>query len=131
MTVEIHPTAIVAKGAELAEGVSIGPYSIIGEHVKIGPRTQVLAHVVIENRTTVGADCTVRNFANLGGPPHHTGYKGRTGIFEIMVIPFAFTIIGIWNETRSAFRYFRVNAFHRFGKLSGRKTTKHLEVEGL
>ena len=77
MSVDIHPTAIVAKGAELADGVSVGPYSIIGEHVKIGPRTQVLAHVVIENRTTIGADCTVRNFANLGGPPHHTGYKGE------------------------------------------------------
>ena len=77
MTVDIHPSALVAKGAELADGVSIGPFSIIGEHVKIGPRTQVLAHVVIENRTTIGADCLVRNFANLGGPPHHTGYRGE------------------------------------------------------
>lgn len=77
MSVEIHPTAIVAKGAELGEGVSIGPYSIIGEHVKIGAGTQVMAHVVIENRTTIGADCLVRNFANLGGPPHHTGYRGE------------------------------------------------------
>ena len=48
MSVEIHPTAIVAKGAELAEGVSIGPYSIIGEHAKIGARTQILAHVIVE-----------------------------------------------------------------------------------
>lgn len=77
MGVEIHPTAIVAKGAELADGVCVGPYSIIGEHVKVGPRTQVLAHVVIEGHTTIGADCTVRNFANLGGPPHHTAYKGE------------------------------------------------------
>lgn len=77
MAVEIHPTAIVAKGAELADDVTVGPYTIIGGHVKIGPRTQVLAHVVIENRTTIGADCLVRNFANLGGPPHHTGYRGE------------------------------------------------------
>ncbi len=77
MSVDIHPSALVAKGAQLADGVSIGPFSIIGEHVKIGARTQVLAHVVIENRTTIGADCSVRNFANLGGPPHHTGYKGE------------------------------------------------------
>ena len=77
MSVDIHPTAIIAKGAELADGVSIGPYSIIGEHVRIGARTQILSHVVIENRTTIGADCSVRNFANLGGPPHHTGYRGE------------------------------------------------------
>lgn len=77
MTVEIHPTAIVAPGAELADGVTVGPYSIIGKHVRIGARTQLLSHVVIEGHTTVGEDCTVRNFANLGGPPHHNGYNGE------------------------------------------------------
>jgi UDP-N-acetylglucosamine acyltransferase len=77
MSVDIHPTAIVAPGAQLDEGVSVGPYSLIGEHARIGARTRILAHVVIENRTTIGADCLVRNFSNLGGPPHHTGYKGE------------------------------------------------------
>ena len=53
MGVEIHPTALVAKGAELADGVSIGAYSIIGEHARIGARTQILSHVVIENGPTL------------------------------------------------------------------------------
>jgi UDP-N-acetylglucosamine acyltransferase len=75
--VEIHPTAIVAKGAELADGVSVGPFAIVGEHARIGARTQILAHVVIEGRTRIGEDCLIRNFSNLGGPPHHTGYKGE------------------------------------------------------
>jgi UDP-N-acetylglucosamine acyltransferase len=77
LSIEVHPTAIVGKGAELADGVSVGPYCVIGEHVKIGARTQVLAHVVLEGHTTIGADCTIRNFANLGGPPHHTAYNGE------------------------------------------------------
>jgi UDP-N-acetylglucosamine acyltransferase len=77
LSVAVHPTAIVAAGAELAEGVTVGPYCIIGEHARIGARTQLLAHVVIEGHTTIGQDCTVRNFANLGGPPHHVGYKGE------------------------------------------------------
>jgi UDP-N-acetylglucosamine acyltransferase len=77
LTVEIHPTAIVAEGAELADGVSIGPYSIIGEHVRIGARTAVLAHVVIEGHTRIGEDCTIRNFTSLGGPPHHMAYRGE------------------------------------------------------
>src|SRR5690606_20348705 len=76
LSVEIHPTAIVAKGAELADGVSVGAYSLIGPRVRIGPRTQVLAHVVIEGRTRIGEDCLIRNHANLGGPPHHVSYKG-------------------------------------------------------
>jgi UDP-N-acetylglucosamine acyltransferase len=77
LSIEVHPTAIVAKGAELADGVSVGPFCVIGEHVKIGRGTQVLAHVVIEGHTTIGVDCTIRNFANLGGPPHHTAYNGE------------------------------------------------------
>ncbi|MBS0363197.1 MAG: acyl-[acyl-carrier-protein]--UDP-N-acetylglucosamine O-acyltransferase, partial [Proteobacteria bacterium] len=77
MGVEIHPTAIVAKGAELAEGVQVGPYCIIGEHARIGANTTLASHVVIEGHTRIGQDCTIRNFANLGGPPHHTGYKGE------------------------------------------------------
>jgi UDP-N-acetylglucosamine acyltransferase len=77
VSVDIHPTAIVAKGAELADGVSIGPYSLIGEHARIGARTEVLSHVIIEGHTRIGEDCTIRNFSNLGGPPHHTAYKGE------------------------------------------------------
>jgi UDP-N-acetylglucosamine acyltransferase len=77
LSVTIHPTAIVDPAAELADGVRVGPYCIIGGGARIGARTQLLAHVVIEGRTTIGEDCVIRNFANLGGPPHHTGYKGE------------------------------------------------------
>jgi UDP-N-acetylglucosamine acyltransferase len=76
LAVEIHPTAIVADGAELADDVSVGPFCIIGPRVRIGARTRVLAHVVIEGRTRIGEDCLIRNHANLGGPPHHVSYKG-------------------------------------------------------
>lgn len=76
LSIEVHPTAIVAKGAELADGVSIGPYCVIGEHVKIGPRTKLLSHVVVEGRTTIGEDNTIRPFANLGGPPQ-APYNGE------------------------------------------------------
>ena len=46
----IHPTAIVASGAELADDVEIGPYCIVGEAVKIGPNTRLMSHVVIDGR---------------------------------------------------------------------------------
>ena len=32
----LHPTAIVDAGAELADGVEVGPYAVIGPHVEIG-----------------------------------------------------------------------------------------------
>jgi len=77
VSVRIHPTAIVADGAELAEGVEIGPYCVIGEKVKLGPRTRLASHVVIDGRTELGADNVVYPFAMLGGPPQHTAYKGE------------------------------------------------------
>jgi len=73
----IHPTAIVAAGAELAEDVEVGPYSTIGAHVRIGPRTRLVSHVVIEGHTEIGEDCVIRPFAYLGGPPQHTAYRGE------------------------------------------------------
>lgn len=77
MGVDVHPTAIVADGAELAEGVSIGPYCVIGGRVKLGPGTRLLSHVVVEGRTELGAGNTVHAFAVLGGAPQHTAYRGE------------------------------------------------------
>ena len=68
-TVDIHPSAIVAAGAELAEGVKIGPYCVIGPHVKIGARTRIEAHCVLEGHTALGEDNHVSPFCSLGQVP--------------------------------------------------------------
>ena len=65
----IHPTAIVAPGAQLADDVQIGPYSIIGEHVTIGARTVVGPHVVIEGHTSIGEDNKFFQFSSIGAAP--------------------------------------------------------------
>jgi len=74
---DIHPTALVADGAEIADGVSIGPFCVVGPSVKIGLDTKLASHVVVEGRTTLGAGNMVHAFAVLGGPPQHTAYKGE------------------------------------------------------
>ncbi len=51
---EIHATAIIAPGAQLADDVAIGPYSVIGEHVEIGAGTRIGAHAVITGHTRIG-----------------------------------------------------------------------------
>jgi UDP-N-acetylglucosamine acyltransferase len=73
----IHPTAIVAGSAALAEDVEVGPYCIIGDQVTIGARTQLKSHVVIDGVTEIGEDCVIHPFAHLGGPPQHTAHKGE------------------------------------------------------
>ena len=62
----IHPTALVAPGARLADSVSIGPYCIVGEGAVLGERVRLVSHVVIEGLTEIGQDSTVHPFAVLG-----------------------------------------------------------------
>ncbi len=77
MSVTIHPTAIVAEGAQLADGVEIGPYCTVGAKVTLGERVRLVSHVVIEGKTTLGADTAVHPFAFLGGAPQHLAHKGE------------------------------------------------------
>jgi UDP-N-acetylglucosamine acyltransferase len=75
--VEVHPTAIVAPGAQLGRGVKIGPYSIIGPKVTIGDNVHIGPHVTVENRTTIGARTIVYQFATLGVVPQDLKFHGE------------------------------------------------------
>ncbi|MFM2057371.1 MAG: hypothetical protein RLY71_1756 [Pseudomonadota bacterium] len=80
---QIHPTAIVDPAAELADSVSIGPYTIVGPHVKIGAGTTVGAHCVIEGRTTIGADNRIFQFNSIGAVPQDMSHGGE--ITELVI----------------------------------------------
>src|SRR5437764_11943933 len=77
-TRRMHPTAIVHGKAELAEGVTVGAYSIIGEHVRIGQGSRIDAHVVIEGWTVSGEDCQILSLVSRVGNLHHRHYQGDT-----------------------------------------------------
>ena len=74
---QIHPTALVEKGAELGEGVVIGPYCMVGGAVKLGRNVRLTSHAVVEGVTEIGDDCEIHAFANIGGPPQHLAHKGE------------------------------------------------------
>lgn len=80
---QIHPTAIISKKAKLADGVSVGPYSIIGDAVVIGPQTQIGAHCVIEGNTAIGRACKAFTGACIGSIPQDLKYKGEKVFLEI------------------------------------------------
>ena len=73
----IHPTAIIADSAVIADDVEIGPYAIIGDHVEIGSGTKIEGHVVIKGPTTIGKDNHIYQFASLGDAPQDKGYAGE------------------------------------------------------
>jgi UDP-N-acetylglucosamine acyltransferase len=75
--VEIHPTAIVDAAAELEDGVTVGPYSIIGPRVRIGAGTEIGPHVLIGQDTTLGRECVIHKGAVLGTDPQDLKYQGE------------------------------------------------------
>jgi UDP-N-acetylglucosamine acyltransferase len=79
----IHPTAIVAASAALADDVTIGAYSIVGADVTIGPQTVVGPHVVIGDRTAIGARNRIFQFASVGEIPQDKKYAGEASRTEI------------------------------------------------
>ncbi len=79
----IHPTAIVHPGARLAEDVSIGAYSLIGEHVELGAGTRIGPHVVITGHTRLGEGNRVFQFCSLGEEPQDKKYAGEPTRLEI------------------------------------------------
>jgi UDP-N-acetylglucosamine acyltransferase len=73
----IHPTAIVAPGARIAENAEIGPYCLIGDKVEIGADVRLISHVVVEGITSIGEGTVVYPFASLGHRPQDLKYKGE------------------------------------------------------
>ena len=80
---QIHPTALVDPAAELAEGVVVGAYSIIGPHVRVGAATEIGPHCVVEGHTTIGRSNRILQFASIGAPPQDKKYAGEPTRLEI------------------------------------------------
>jgi UDP-N-acetylglucosamine acyltransferase len=72
----IHPSALIEKGARIADDAEIGPGCCIGADVEIGPGSVLIANVVIVGRTTIGAGSRIHPFASLGQPPQSIGFQG-------------------------------------------------------
>ena len=79
----IHPTAIIHPDARLAEGVSVGAYSVIGAQVEIGAGTRVGPHVVIEGHTRIGRDNEIFQFCSIGAAPQDKKYDEEPTRLEI------------------------------------------------
>jgi len=79
----IHPTAVVAPGAVLADGVRVGAYAVVGPQVRIGRDTVIGPHAVVNGRTTIGERNHIFQFASVGEEPQDLKYHGETSTLTI------------------------------------------------
>lgn len=82
-TVCVHETAVVDSETELADGVEVGPFAVIGPGVRIGANTKIGPRVYVERNTTIGTNCFVANGAVLGSDPQDLKYKGEETFLEV------------------------------------------------
>ena len=80
---QIHPTAIIEPGAELAAGVRVGPYCHVGAKVALGEEVELVSHVVAAGRTSIGAGTRIFPFASIGHQPQDLKYKGEDSALVI------------------------------------------------
>ncbi len=73
----VHPTAVVADGADLGPDVEIGPFCVVGPHVRLGRGVKLVSHVNLEGHSAIGAETIVHPFASLGSWPQHLRHQGE------------------------------------------------------
>ncbi|MBP7649354.1 MAG: acyl-ACP--UDP-N-acetylglucosamine O-acyltransferase [Phenylobacterium sp.] len=79
----IHPTAVIASGAQIAADVEIGAYAVIGPQVRLASRNVVGPHVVIEGATEIGEANRFLQFCAIGAGPQVDGWAGEAGALVI------------------------------------------------
>lgn len=87
----IHATAVVENGAQIAASAEIGPFCWISSQAKIGENVKLLARVTVYGDTTIGEGTVVFPGACLGTGPQDHGNE---------FIPGAKVIIGKNNVIR-------------------------------
>ncbi|HLY06504.1 MAG TPA: acyl-ACP--UDP-N-acetylglucosamine O-acyltransferase [Rhizomicrobium sp.] len=64
---KVHPTALVEEGANLADGVEVGPFCIVRSGALLRAEVRLSSHVVIEGETEIGERTVIHSHAVIGG----------------------------------------------------------------
>jgi UDP-3-O-[3-hydroxymyristoyl] glucosamine N-acyltransferase len=64
----VHPTAVLGRGVQLGEHVSVGPYAVLDQGAVLGDRVRVGAHAIVGQEVRLGDDTVLH--------PHVVLYPG-------------------------------------------------------
>jgi len=73
----IHPSSVIAASANLAPGVRVGAFAVIGEEVELGEDCEVHAHAVVSGPSRFGAANVFYPFCVIGGDPQDYTFAGE------------------------------------------------------
>jgi UDP-N-acetylglucosamine acyltransferase len=79
----IHPTAVVAPGAKIAEDATVGPHSVIDGEVELGPGVEIGPQVWVTGRTRIGARTAIYPHSVIGAAPQILNPDRFGGTLEI------------------------------------------------
>jgi len=83
MTVEVHASSIIEKGAEIGKNVKIGPFCHIGSTTLLGDGSLIHSNVVIQGQTEIGSNTEIFPFASIGHAPQDLKFMGEKSVLRI------------------------------------------------
>jgi UDP-N-acetylglucosamine acyltransferase len=81
--VSIHPSSVIAPGAQVPDSCTIGPFCTIGPEVTLGEACHLVSHVVLDGHTRIGARNTIYPFTSIGISPQDLKYHGEPTETEV------------------------------------------------
>ena len=79
----IHPSAVIAAGAQVPVSCTVGPYCTIGPDVALGEDCTLISHVVLDGHTRIGSGNVFHPFCAVGVAPQDLKYGGEPTQTEI------------------------------------------------
>lgn len=73
----VHPSAVIASGAQVPESCTVGPFCTIGPEVVLGEHCTLISHAVLDGRTRIGARNVFHPFCSIGVSPQDLKYGGE------------------------------------------------------
>jgi len=82
---KIHPSAVIAKDVELADGVTLGPNCVVGRGTVIGAGTVFGPNVVVGENVKIGKNNQLYATCAIGRPPQLLGLDPDTEVGRLTI----------------------------------------------
>lgn len=79
----IHPSAVIERGAQIDASAKVGPFCVVGENVRLAAGVELKSHVVVSGETVIDEETVIFPFSVIGEIPQDLKFKGEKTRLEI------------------------------------------------